>query len=136
MMVHYLWLHSLVIAIVSAWFLYRRSTKWLNPKAKLVSLRVFQASVVSSLVEAHKRNRGRPSLESTLTSVPTKLFKVQSTPTDVRKDGIDHFTECKEKRERCRQCLDDYAYISCRKCKCMALLSQKKKFFSSYYGHY
>ena len=51
----------------------------------------FQASVASSLVAANKKKSGLPSLESKLTPVPSKLVKVQSTPTDdVRKDGIDH----------------------------------------------
>ena len=54
-----LWLHSFVIVIVDASFLYRRNTKWLDPKAKLMPLQVFQANVASSLVEAHKGKRGR-----------------------------------------------------------------------------
>ena len=58
-----------------------------NGLAKLMPLRVFQASVANSLVEAHERKRGRPFLEANLTPVLTKLVKIQSTPTDdVRKD--------------------------------------------------
>ena len=74
--------------------------KWLDSKAKLVSLWVFQASLASSLVEACKRKQGRLSLESVLTPVPTKLVKVQLTPTgSMRKDGIDYFPGWKEKPE-------------------------------------
>ena len=69
----YLSLHSVVIAIVNAWFLFRRNTKWLDPKAKLVSLQNFQACVASSSVETHKIKRGRPSIEPTLILIPTKL---------------------------------------------------------------
>ena len=101
-----------------------------------MSLQAFQANVASSLVEAHIGKRGRPSPESILTPVPTKLVKVQSTPTDgVRKDDIDHSPDWKEKRERCRQCLDGYIYISCIKCNVWLCFSKNGNCFRSNHGH-
>ena len=96
-MVHLSLVTFTCVTIVIAWFLYRKNTKWLDLKAKLVPLRVFTTCDTTSFVEAHKRKRGRPSLESTLTPVLTKLVKGQSTPTDdVRKDAIDHIPDWKE----------------------------------------
>ena len=121
------------MVIFNAWFLYRRNRKWLNPKAKLVPLRGFQASVASSLIEAHKRKRERRSFESSLTPVQTNLVKPQSTLTDnVRKDGIDHCPDWKEKRECYGQCLDGYTYISCRKCHVWLCFNKNRNCFSSY----
>ena len=82
-----------------------------------------------TLVETDERKQRRPSLESTLTPVPTKLVTVQSTPTDnVRKDGIGNFPDWGKKRGRCRQCLHGYTYISCRKCNVWLCFNKNRIF--------
>ena len=48
----YLCLHSFTIAVVNAWFLYRRNTQWIDPQEKTMLLHTFQANVASSLVSA------------------------------------------------------------------------------------
>ena len=48
----YLWLHSLMIAVVNAWFLYHRNIQWIDPQEETMPLRTFQANVTSCLVSA------------------------------------------------------------------------------------
>ena len=106
----YLWLHSLTIAVVNAWFLYRRNTQWIDPQEKTKPLRTFQANVASNLVSAKRRTRGRPSTESKLTRLSSKLVKVESAPMpDIRLVGIDHMFNWNEKS--CRQYLDGYTCV-------------------------
>ena len=59
------------------------------------------------MVSAKQRIRGPLYAKSKSTPLPSKLVKVLSTPmSDIRLDGVDHATNCNEKRERCQQCLD------------------------------
>ena len=51
----YIWAHTLVIALVNAWFLYRRNLKILSPNAKFVPLKRFQGEVAMSLIAFERR---------------------------------------------------------------------------------
>ena len=61
----YIWAHILVIALVNAWFLYRRYLKILSPNAKFMPLKGFQAEVATSLIAVERRKAGRPSPDAT-----------------------------------------------------------------------
>ena len=78
--------------MVNAWFLYRRNTKWIDPQEKTMALVTFQANVASSLVSSEKRFRGRPSVESKLTVLQSKLASQSAVSTKImhKIDGIDH----------------------------------------------
>ena len=39
---NYLWLHSLMIAVVNAWFLYHRNIQWIDPQEKTMSYVYFK----------------------------------------------------------------------------------------------
>ena len=75
-------------------------------------------------------------LEFILTPLPSKLVKLQSTPMwDIRLDGMDHMANWNEKKERCRQCLDDNTYVSCCKCNFWLCFNTNRNCFKSYHGH-
>ena len=46
----YIWLHSILIAVVNAWFLYRRDLKICKPNVKFIQLKQFLAHLAQSLV--------------------------------------------------------------------------------------
>ncbi|KAL1276465.1 hypothetical protein QQF64_036088 [Cirrhinus molitorella] len=57
----YIWWHTLTVAVINAWNLYRRDQKMLEPKMKTMALRRFQALVGASLTSAGKAKKfGRP----------------------------------------------------------------------------
>ena len=59
----YIWAYTTTIALVNAWFPYRRNLKLIQPNAKHMPLKQFQAEVASNLIQAEKRKIGRPSLD-------------------------------------------------------------------------
>ena len=58
----YIWLHSILIAAVNAWFLYQRDLKICKPNEKFIQLKRFLADLAQSLVKK-VRPVGRPSLD-------------------------------------------------------------------------
>ena len=97
----YIWIHTLVIAVVNACFLYRRNEKLLNPEKKTMPLRTFQSFVADGLITANVRVREKPSLESLSLPILQRVKRVQSIPThDVRIDCIDHFPTWELKRQK------------------------------------
>ena len=134
----YIFLHTLQIALVNAWLLYRRNTAILKPNAKLMPLHKFQSQVAQGLASTNKRIRGRPSLESLLTPIPMKIPKVQSIPTnDTRKDGLDHFPMYEAKRQRCMHCpkgVNSWSYFRCKKCNVWLCLNKDRNCFNAYHG--
>ncbi|XP_047140899.1 piggyBac transposable element-derived protein 3-like [Hydra vulgaris] len=96
----YIWFHTIQIAVVNAWFLYRRDLKICRPDTKFMQLQCFIAEVAESLIKVTS-SRGRPSLDN-ITQPPKKFARVQGNPSnDVRKDGFDHMPSYNEKRQRC-----------------------------------
>ena len=52
----YIFLHSLHIALVNAWLLYRRNTPILKPTAKAMPLHKFQSQVAQGLATTNKED--------------------------------------------------------------------------------
>ena len=50
----YIWWHTVTVALINAWILYRRVQKKLEPRMKPMALRRFQALVGTSLTSAGK----------------------------------------------------------------------------------
>lgn len=126
----YIFYHTLTIALVNAWFLYKRDCKILNTP-KPLPLRKFQAHVAAALCSAGKPSRGRPSLTS---SAKKRKVEVNPAPVaDVRFDGICHFPTYGEKRQRCRHCPGGFAYVKCEKCSVHLCLNKNRNCFLAYH---
>lgn len=130
----YIWAHTTTIALVNAWFLYRRNLKLIQPNAKHMPLKKFQAEVASSLIQAEKRKIGRPSLDQLIVPPPKKVAAVQSNPTqDVRRDKVNHMPAYTEKRQRCKQCKIGFSYIQCQKCNVWLCLQRERNCFNDFH---
>ena len=75
----YIWLHTVFIASVNAWLLYRRNLKVMQPDKQFMQFKRFLADIAGSLVNTAKRPVGRPSLDAV--EPPTKSWRVQGCPT-------------------------------------------------------
>ncbi|TWW53411.1 PiggyBac transposable element-derived protein 1 [Takifugu flavidus] len=89
----YIWWHTVTVAVINAWKLYRRDQKKLEPQMKPMGLRRFQALVGTSLTSAGKTKIkcGRPLSSPEATATPPRKRPSCSVPLDMRRDGIDHF---------------------------------------------
>ena len=132
----YIWAHTTTIALVNAWFLYRRNLKLVKPNAKHMPLKKFQAEVASSLIQTQKRKVGRPSLDDTLTPPPTKRSAtIQGNPSqDVRQDGVNHLPAYTEKRQRCKRCKIGFSYLQCQKCNVWLCLQRERNCFNGFHA--
>ena len=70
----YLFWHSIMLALVNAWLIYRRDCKLLGERP--LNQRRFQAEVATSLILIQAK-RGRPSLDSNTTSQPATPKRVR-----------------------------------------------------------
>ena len=103
----YIWFHTIQIAVVNAWFLYRRDLKICRPDTQFMQFKCFLAEVAESLIKVTSSS-GRPSFDSIL-QPPTKAARVQGNPSNnVKKDVFDHMPCYNEKRQRCLSCSQDY----------------------------
>ena len=131
----YIWAHTTTtIALVNAWFLYRRNLKLIQSNAKQMPLKKFQAEVASSLMQAEKRKIGRPFLDQLIVLPPKKVAAVQSNPTqDVRQDKVNHMPAYTEKRQQCKQCKIGFLYIQCQKCNMWLYLQRERNCFNDFH---
>ena len=82
----YIWLHSVTVALVNSWLLYRRD-QMIHGNSKTMKLRDFQLQVATSLRKiATKR---RPSFTN-FSRKRKREHKQPTVPVDVRKDGVGH----------------------------------------------
>ena len=102
----YLFFHSLTVALVNAWFVFRRY----HEKIKgIMPLRKFQSTCFSSLTSAgkgKKHTRGWPSTETQeilRNQQPQKKRYIGDNP-DVQKDEFNHFLMHDKVRHRCQVC--------------------------------
>jgi hypothetical protein len=125
----YIFYHTLTIALVNAWFLYRRDCKVLDLRG--MPLRKFQAMVASALCNVRKSQRGRRSLDN---ASKKRKTEVNLAPIeDVRYDGVGHLPSYEEKRQRCRNCPDGFAFVKCAKCKVNLCLNKNRNCYSAYH---
>ncbi|KAJ4946271.1 hypothetical protein JOQ06_023939 [Pogonophryne albipinna] len=124
----YIWWHTVTVAVINAWNLYRRDQKKLEPRIKPMALRRFQASVGTSLTSAGKGKikRGRPLSSPEPDSTPPRKRQHSSVPADVRKDGIDH-SPTWETRQRCKHCTGNhFTHVYCGKCNVHLCLNKDR----------
>lgn len=92
----YIFFHTLTVALVNSWFVYRRHHEELGTNKKdVMPLRKFQAVCAYALTSAgkgKKRTRGRPSLEDQAILQARQIQKKRyvAVPQDVQKDEVNH----------------------------------------------
>ena len=86
----YIFFHTLTLALVSAWLLYRRYHEELGTNKKdVIPLRKFQAVCAHAMTTAGKgRKRGRSSLENDKSAKHKKRYA--AVPSDVQKDQVNY----------------------------------------------
>ena len=108
----YLSFHTLHIAVVNAWFLYRRDLAADKLKyTNILTLKEFQYSIAFSMILCNKP-RGRPPLSQESTLQRKRPCPNSTVPDDVLYDMADHFLIWREQRHRCIQCPQDKALPS------------------------
>ena len=110
----YIWLHSVTVALVNSWLLYRRD-QMIHGNSKTMKLRDFQLQVATSLRKiATKR---RPSFTN-FSRKRKREHKQPTVPVDVRKDSVGHMQIWDNKRNRCCGfCKGNiFSYVKCAKC--------------------
>ncbi|XP_060758233.1 piggyBac transposable element-derived protein 3-like [Neoarius graeffei] len=93
----YIFWHTIILAVINAWLLYKRDCKaWAIPKKEILIRRRFQAQLASSLIltgtSVPVPKRGRPS-SSPMSSPAARPSKRRNAhpPSDVCKDMTGHF---------------------------------------------
>ena len=123
----YIFYHSLTIALVNAWFVYKRDCKELRGK-KILPLRKFQAHVATALCKSGKTSRGRPS------SHAPKKRKVHTNIRPIDDVRFDHFPAYESKSQRCKNCPHGFAFVKCAKCQVHLCLDKTRNCFGNYHG--
>ncbi|XP_047431811.1 uncharacterized protein LOC125000354 [Mugil cephalus] len=153
----YIFWHTITLAVVNAWLLYKRYCQALKmPKKETLNMRMFQAQLASSLIlvgtapktpkrgrpSAGNRSPGaagspldagkRPSLGDGSPSGPSSKKTCAHPPLDVRRDLTGHFIH-KITRGRCRHCSKGYTNTQCSKCDVRLCFSEDKNCFWDYH---
>ncbi|KAF3837244.1 hypothetical protein F7725_004708 [Dissostichus mawsoni] len=146
----YIFWHTIILAVINAWLLYKRECKALKmPKQEILNRRQFQADLASSLILRGRPSSGNGSPAATVTSrSPLNAQKRPSSgdgsppneapskrsqpPLDVRKDLMAHFP-VKTKRGRCRHCSKGYKNTQCTKCDVRLCFSDHRNCFWDYH---
>ncbi|XP_050059682.1 piggyBac transposable element-derived protein 3-like [Aphis gossypii] len=112
------WYHLIDISIVNAWLLYRRVENE-NGRVPKLSLFDFRTEVAFSLTTSVSTpKRGRPSNEEREQIKIPKKHTHSITPEDIRRDGLHHWPEYKETRQRCKyEKCGKLTQCTCTKCK-------------------
>lgn len=128
----YLFWHTINVAVIQAWLLYRKHSIALDvPKKEILMHRKFQADLASSLIMVNaERQRGRPSGE--VVRVYTPRIQRLDPPQDVRYDGVGHLPTKLQKRGRCTVCKDGYTDTACEKCDVRLCFNEKRNCYKTY----
>lgn len=135
----YIFFHTLTLALVNAWLLYRRCHEELSTNKKdVIPLRKFQAVCAHAMTTAGKgRKRGRPSLENDKCPPQAKHKKrYAAVPSDVQKDQVNHLPTYCTARQRCKLCprtTAAFSYIKCQKCDVHLCLNKERNCFKKFH---
>jgi len=127
----YIFYHTVTLAVVNSWFLYRRDCMLLGIK-KTIPMKVFQATLAQALVKKGKPCRGRPSLAE-LKSPPAKQRRVATPTPDIRYDCVDHWPIHDAKRNRCKLCTKGFSQWKCHKCEVYLCLFPQRNCYVTYH---
>ena len=113
----YLFWHTVTVALINAWLVYRRDCRLLGmPSKEILKRRQFQSRVGSALILVNaeaSRKRGRPSLEEQTAAKPARRKARKGPSPDVQLDAVGHWPEKTDKRGRCAQCTTGYSDTAC-----------------------
>ncbi|KAG5870223.1 hypothetical protein JTB14_029097 [Gonioctena quinquepunctata] len=99
------------VVICNAWLLYRRISEHHNQdqpdgygKMPLLQFRIESAKVLTTIGSSDvvSNKRGRPSNTSLVTKYKKRKHKEASPPFETRTDGIGHWPQHSQQRNRCR----------------------------------
>ncbi|KAK6172618.1 hypothetical protein SNE40_016236 [Patella caerulea] len=136
----YIFYHTLTIAMVNAWFLYKRDCV-INGVRKPMPLKLFQSSVAEVFLKKDRPVSARVGRPLSMLQSPPATKKGHYTPappTEVRLDKVDHFPVAHQKRNRCRHCGNGYTQWKCRKCDvflCLTPGAQPRNCFLTYHSN-
>lgn len=132
--------HCVDIAKVNGWLLYRRFCAQANvPARKQLSLLQFVSQTADALIYAAKPrgSAGRPKrCETELQGQEAKKGRRSSIPlpsADSRFDGLHHWAEFRETKNRCKLCKTGYSRVYCEKCSMCLCLSASKNCFKAFH---
>ena len=130
--------HCVNICNINAWLLYKRFSDQLDvPKKEQRSLLDFTKEVADVLLSAGKGpkeaagKKRRSSSVSVCKSFRKKLM-VANPVADVRFNGVHHWPEFEDTRNRCRVC-SMLSYICCSKCKIHLCLQKDRNCFVAFH---
>ena len=127
----YIFYHTSTIALVSGWFLHERDCQELGC-SRIMPLKKFQAFVATSLSKARKPLGGRPSNDQ---KIKKRRASADAKSTHAaRFDGVDHFPLNEDKKQRCKNCSNESAFVKCGKCKVHLYLNKDRNCFAAYHG--
>ncbi|XP_067940610.1 piggyBac transposable element-derived protein 2-like [Watersipora subatra] len=133
----YIFWHSIMIAMVNAWLVYRRDSRALGALDKeILNRRKFQAIIANSLTQTNAvRRRGRPSAAGDTVECGQILHKRAKTAPcdDVRKDTYGHWPIPVDKRGRCKLCIEGQSSIQCEKCDVRLCLNKGRNCFKQFH---
>ena len=135
----YLFWHTVTVALINGWLLYRRDCKLLGiPAKEILKRRQFQALVGSSLILINAergRKRGRPSTDEQLRvkSVIAKKKARKGPSNDVKMDAVGHWPVKTDKRGRCALCTTGYSDTACDKCTVRLCFNNARNCFKLYH---
>jgi len=136
----YLFWHTVTVALINAWLLYRRDCRLLGIPAKEVLKRHrFQSHVGSSLILINAergRKRGRPSIEEQAAAAKPTIVKKKARlgpSSEVQMDAVGHWPVKTDKRGRCALCTTGYSDTSCEKCTVRLCFNNQRNCFKQYH---
>jgi len=101
----YLFWHTVTVAVINAWLVYRRDCRLLGiPSKEIMKRRHFQSHVGSSLILVNadiNHKRGRPSIDGQRAAKSARKKARKGPCPDVQLDAVSHWPEKTEKRGRC-----------------------------------
>jgi hypothetical protein len=128
-----LFYHMLDLTVINSWILFKKVTH------KKISQKDFRKELAQTLCQLGKNispKRGRPSSSSTELAYPKKIKKscVPKPPLPVRKDGIEHWPEYIQVRQRCKNYnCKSLTNVICIKCKMNLCFTTNRNCFKEYH---
>lgn len=130
--------HLIDVCVVNAWLLYRRHCSLQKEKNK--TLIQFRTEIAHALLKAGKsmsKKRGRPSRKNSKENSPQSFKKrriLGPRPiNDVRYDGIGHWPEHSDNKQRCKLCIKAYSRMKCKKCEIYLCLNKNNNCFFNFH---
>lgn len=128
----YIFFHTINMAVVNAWLLYRRHFVLLKLNGSHMQLSSFQSQAANGLIQ-FQRPRGRPSDVNATPPTNKRPSTVEHRPNaDVRLDQTGHFPLWTT-RGRCKAACPGFTFVYCVKCKLHLCFNKDRNCFTNYH---